>query len=170
MEDRLKYIFGIVNDWLKFAETKNAALVVAVCAASVPICDHFPSTGEPWSVRWFCSAGCVLFGIAGFLSLGTFLPRLIFTWSESKAERSATHNLLYFGHIAKYSAADYLKALYDAELTTSPNRKLELDLAGQIVINSQITNKKFKQFAAACYFALAGIAAFVVSVISYACK
>jgi hypothetical protein len=33
MEERLKYIFNNINDWLKFAETKNAALLVIDSAA-----------------------------------------------------------------------------------------------------------------------------------------
>ncbi len=29
MEERLKYVLSLINEWLRFAEAKNAALVAA---------------------------------------------------------------------------------------------------------------------------------------------
>jgi hypothetical protein len=157
MEERLKYICGLANDWLRFAEAKNAAMVAAVCALIVVGCDHFPSSTKFGLVQWACFGGCVLLVIAGTLSLASFIPKLTFEWTRSKAEADAKHNLFFFEHIAGYSAFDFLDALYQAELAESPKRKLELDLAGQAVINSQIASRKFKQFRTACWFALTGL-------------
>ncbi len=163
MEERLKYICGLVNDWLKFAEAKNAAMVAAVCALIVVGCDHFPASTESWPVRWTCFGGCALLILAGGLSLASFIPKLTFKWTESKTGANAEHNLFYFEHIAAYSAFGFLDALYDAESQESPKRKLEVDLAGQAVINSQIASSKFLQFKTACWVALAGFVLLGVS-------
>jgi len=156
MEERLKYVCGLVNDWLKFAEAKNAAMVTAVCAILVVICDHYPESTERASVRWLCFSGCILYGLAGLISLASFIPKLTFKWTESKTEEVAEKNLFYFGHIAAYSAFQYLDALYQSESLPPANRKIEIDLAGQAVMNSQIASRKYFQFSCACWLALAG--------------
>lgn len=165
MEDRLRYIFGLVNDWLKFAETKNAALVVAVSALLVVVCDHFPDAhATPW-VRWSCIVGCALLVVGGAVSLVSFIPDVNFKWLSAKCERRATHNLFFFGEIAQYSEFDFLDALYDAESLPNQHKKLEADLAGQIVKNSQITVRKFAQFKIACWIAVIGIVALAISAV-----
>src|SRR5258708_3168309 len=127
MEDRLKYICGLVNDWLKFSEAKNGALVVAVSALAVVIADHFPDVTEAPLVRWLSLVGGCLLIIAGLLSLASFIPRLTFKWSQSKKEKMATDNLFFFEHIAWYSAFDFLDALYQGECRVSQHRKIEAD-------------------------------------------
>jgi hypothetical protein len=157
MEERLKYICGLVNDWLKFAEAKNAAMVAAVCALVAVLCDHFPESNGNALVQWMSVVGCVLLMLAGLCSLVSFLPKLTFKWSQTKVGRSAEHNLFYFEHIGGYSAFEYLEALYQAESHKPANKKLEADLAGQAVINSRITSGKFRQFKLACACLIGGL-------------
>ena len=123
MEDRLKHIFGVVNEWLKFAEAKNAALLVAVAALSKPVLDHFPDKAALPTAWWCCTVGCGFLFLSGFLCLGSFLPQLTFKWGASKRPLMATDNLFYFGHIAHLSAFEYLEALYQAEATPPKNKK-----------------------------------------------
>jgi hypothetical protein len=156
MEERLKYICGLVNDWLKFAEAKNAALVVAVCAVIVIVADHSPALTDSACIRWSCFVGCGFLVFAGGVSLASFIPVLTFRWHESKKERSASHNLMYFEHIAAFSAFELLEALYQSDGQPCSNRKIEADLAGQAVINAKIASRKFFQFKVATCFALIG--------------
>lgn len=155
MEDRLKYTLQFVNDWLKFSEAKNAALVALVAV----ILSKFSTSlwDQASGLIWWCNAlGVWSVTAGGILSLMSFIPKLTFKWTPKTEDKDATDNLFYFGHISKFSAFDYLDSLYAAETTTNPNKKLEIDLAGQIVINSQIAVKKYRQFTLAACVALGG--------------
>lgn len=164
MEDRLKYTLQFVNDWLKFSEAKNAALVALVAVIMTKFSTGLWNEASGWI--WWCYAlgvWCITGG--GVLSLMSFIPNLTFSWGTMTNRLDATENLFYFGHIAKHSATDYLNRLYAAEGSEqNPNKKLEADLAGQIVINSQIAMKKYRQFTRALSLALAG---FLLVAIAY---
>jgi len=163
MEERLKYICGLVNDWLKFSEAKNGALVVAVCAVVVVVADHSPSSADSMWIRLSCFLGCAFLVLSGGVSLASFIPQLTFKWSETEKERVATHNLMYFDHIAAFSAFELLEALYQAEGQPQQQRKIEADLAGQAVVNANIASRKFSQFKVASWLALIGFACLGVS-------
>lgn len=47
MEDRLKYLLSVVIDLVKFAETKNAALLVVPSGLVLMLIDHFPDRTIP---------------------------------------------------------------------------------------------------------------------------
>ena len=44
MEERLRYILGCVSEWLKFAEAKNGAFLVATSA----LVDYIPDKTYPF--------------------------------------------------------------------------------------------------------------------------
>ena len=163
METRLQYIISNVNDWLKFAETKHAALLVAISTFYVIIVDHFPNKNYSCIKYDLWLSGSLLIFISGICSMISFIPFLKFSWGKNKGLSSAMHNLFYFGDIAKYSAFEYLNALYNAQLIESPNNKIELDLAGQAVTNSQIAVYKYRTFTASCSFAFLGLISVAIS-------
>jgi len=136
----------------------------------VVVCDHFPDAQATAWVWWLCIIGCALLVIGGAVSLVSFIPDVKFEWFSTKSERSATHNLFFFGEIAQYSAFEFLDALYDAESLPNQHKKLEADLAGQIVKNAKITVRKFAQFKYACWIAVGGIAALSISAALHALK
>jgi Pycsar effector protein len=143
MEERLRYIFANVNDWLRFAEKKNAAIVVAATSLGLAITQFAPSLKSTGVELWvsIVSVG-LLFG-AGVLSLLSFVPSVRFVWSIPLRQPSDEENLFFFGHVAHYSATEYLQALYRATAASCGRQKLEVDLAGQIITNSQIALRKF---------------------------
>lgn len=155
----------MVNDWLKFAETKNATLLVAVSTFYVVIVDNFPSKDPQFFKYYLWFFGSILILISGIVAMSSFIPFLKFSWGESKNINNAAHNLFYFGDIAKYSAFDYIKALYNADITDSQNKKIELDLAGQAIKNSQIAVYKYKIFSAACTLLMFGLICVAISFI-----
>ena len=55
MEDKLKEIFENVNGWLKFAESKNGALVVADLAVAVGLLQLTKGLENP-NAFWVCYA------------------------------------------------------------------------------------------------------------------
>src|SRR5689334_3447658 len=124
MEDRLKYVAGLVNDWLRYAETKNAGLLVASGTLLKLITDHFPPRTAGPVIYYGALLGCGCITLSGIICLLSFLPALRFEWLVSKRARSAKHNLFYFRHIAMFSAFEYLTALYQAEGETDAKRKV----------------------------------------------
>lgn len=164
MEDRLKYTLQFVNDWLKFSEAKNAALVALVAVIMTKFSTGLWNEASGWI--WWCYAlgvWCITGG--GALSLMSFIPSLTFEWKPKINEQCATRNLFYFGDVADLSAFDYLDAMYGAAASgENQKQKLELDLAGQIVTNSKIAIKKYRQFTRALILSLAG---FVLVALAY---
>lgn len=170
MEDRLKYILQFVNDWLKFSEAKNGALAALVGVILSKFSSELLISASGWV--WWCNAiGICSIAISGILSLLSFVPNLTFRWKPKTNEQSATRNLFYFGNIADMSPFDYLDAIYQADACGSnPNKKLEVDLAGQIVTNSGIAMRKYRYFTLALKialigFVLIGIANFAIGIL-----
>lgn len=157
MEDRLKYIFGVVSDWLKFAEAKNAALLVAASALVLALFEHFPDQSQTAWLRGFCTTGTSFLLLSVLICLLSFLPKVDFPWLASRRKQNPDDNLFFFGHIADYSAKEYVEALYQAVGLQAQNKKLEIDLAGQVVINARIGMKKYRFFTVAAWIAVLGI-------------
>jgi hypothetical protein len=149
MEDRLKYILGSVNEWLKFAEAKNAALLVATSALVLALVDYLPDkTHSFWNWALFITAS-VFFLLSSLICLLSFVPQVKFPWIVSLRQMTPKDNLFFFGDIANYSAEEFVEALYHASTMKSAINKLQCDLAGQIITNSRIGLKKFRLFTVA---------------------
>jgi hypothetical protein len=165
--NKLDSIFKNINDWLKFAEQKNAALL-------------FLNGGMVWGVTWVLNSVETLSNISYWFNLIaysftlisaliciiSFLPILQQRWFKPE-DTCTTDNCLYFAHSAKYEARDYLKLLatklsYEAEKTTFT--EFEVDLAKQIVTNSGIAVDKYKRFRFAAVFTIFAVGLFLSSI------
>lgn len=158
VESKLFAIFQIVTDWLKYAEAKHAGLLVASGAdpaAILTVLYSSQSVSPNWQQWLLASLFCFLLG--GIVSLLSFMPRvnrahwtaLMWGWGDV----SELDNLLYFGDLSKYDAAQLVTSICERySLTTTPKSE-EIgearDLAVQIVINSRITRVKLRLFTAA---------------------
>ncbi|MCP4218773.1 MAG: hypothetical protein GY765_29345, partial [bacterium] len=74
MEERLKSIFANVNDWLKFAEAKNAALVAfnsAIIFAVLSVFDQAALQKFPIG-KWFLIPFLILTALGLGIALWTF--------------------------------------------------------------------------------------------------
>ncbi len=157
MEDRLKYILGLCIDWVKYAEKKNAALLVATSGLVVSLIGYFPDKTSSPSIRACFWLGCVALVLSAAFCLVSFIPQIQFPWIASRRKTSSEDNLFFFGHIADYSTAGLVDALYRGEgLQPAPN-KLQLDLAGQIIVNARISLNKFRLFTVASWLATLGV-------------
>jgi hypothetical protein len=165
---KLLSIFHNVNDWLKFAEAKNAALLafsgtgmtatltVLATAQSLPTFLRF---GLLISTSLLCI--CTLLCALSFIPK-TNLEKLLWLRSQpsKKLHPSLTDNLYYFGDLRKYSAGELLNAVnvhYFNSIVTQPYSKECSDVAIQITINSDIASFKFQTFTYAIYFLVASI-------------
>lgn len=157
MEDRLKYILSLCIDWVKYAEKKNAALLVAASGLVLSLVGRFPDKTYT-GIRACFWIGCVSMVLSAVICLVSFIPEIGFPWIVSRRKTSSEDNLFFFGHIADYSASEFVDALYRGEDLQPAANKLQLDLAGQIIVNARISLKKFRLFTVASWLAAVGIA------------
>lgn len=159
MHERYEWILAQVNDWLKFAEAKNGALVVfnsTVLIASVQMVaerlpDHPAGHLYLGSLWVFVGAGLVI-------ALFSFLPSTAIPLLGAGERRAERDNLLFFGDIKKYAPADLMDAIrarYAFE--TPPDARWERDVCEQIVINARITTWKYTCFRVAMWATLYGL-------------
>lgn len=169
IETKLLAIFQLVNDWLKFAEAKNAGLVVASGASSAAILTYL-STAQKVQPGWrnWLFTSLFFFMVSGVISLLSFVPRLnrnhwlglIPEWGKP----NDIDNLYYYRDLCKYQSKDLvakIKSRY-ALIDTSSNSQEACDLAGQIIVNSRITTVKFRMFTAAVMSILIAVSIIVL--------
>ncbi|NOT95985.1 MAG: hypothetical protein HOP00_06730 [Nitrospira sp.] len=158
MEDRLKYVLDLCIDWVKYAEKKNAALLVAASGLVLSLVGHFPDKTSSSGIRACLWIGCVSLVLSALICLVSFIPQIDFPWITSRRKTSSEDNLFFFGHIADYSASELVEALYQGEGIQPASNKLQLDLAGQIIVNARVSLKKFRLFTVATWLATIGVA------------
>ena len=155
---KLVYIFQLVNDWLKFAEAKNA-IFLAFLGVSITVLVTYVSAASSiitLSLRTGILASIVLLCISALICAVSFLPKTNLehiNWLRAKPSNKNrqslkdTDNLLYFNDLKKYNPTELLESvnrLYYENKILLPYKKEDLDIASQIVINSEIASIKFK--------------------------
>lgn len=177
---KLLYILQIVNDWLKFAEAKNAVLL-AFCGAIITAIITYFSTAE--NILIFLRVGLListfLLAVSSLVCSLSFLPKtdiedciwlIIRPSSNSQSLLKDTDNFYFFNNLRKYNADSLLKAMdefyFDGKIP-KPYKKEDLDLASQITINSEIASTKFAFFRQAlCLLMLAIFVTLISSFVS----
>lgn len=164
---KLDSIFKNVNEWLKFAEQKNAALLllnggmVWGVTRVLNIVDLVP-----YMSYWINIIGYSLTAISALICIISFLPILQQRWFKPE-KACPSDNCLYFAHAAKYEARDYLKFLakkLDYEKEKTKFTEFEIDLSKQIVTNSEIALDKYKRFRLAAIFTIFSVILFLSSI------
>lgn len=157
MEERLKYLLSLNSDWVKFAETKNAALLVAASGLVLMLLDHYPARTLASGVRACFWVGGVSLTISSLICLISFIPHLTIPLIGRTEVPQTGDNLMFFRDIAKYSASEYLDALYRAEGSSPVVNKIQSDLAAQVIANACISLKKFRYYTVAAWITGVGI-------------
>lgn len=168
IENKLLYIFSNVNDWLKFAEVKNAGLIAFLIAAISGLLGFTASFQQLNQSIKFGLLFCVFFLVVSCLiSLFTFSPKLdrleiIFFAKESEILES--DNLLFFGDLAKYDADSLTSIIAKKyfEIDLKKPSQIHTDIAEQIIINSKIAVAKFRFFKIALNFVFLATFIFVL--------
>ncbi len=168
--EKLLSILQIVNDWLKFAEAKNAVLL-AFCGAAITAIITYLSAEETVlnSLRVGLLISTFLLCISSLICSLSFLPKTDiehFTWQRGRPNRSsqsllkATDNFYFFNNLRKYDSNSLLEAMdkfYFEDKIPKPYKKEDLDLANQITINSEIASTKFSFFRIALWLLILAI-------------
>src|SRR4028119_1215421 len=143
MTEKLLCIFQIVNDWLKFAEAKNAVLLAFCSAAITAITTYFSTASTiPKFFRYGLLISIFLLCISALICSLSFLPKTDiehFVGSrknrKSKASLKDSDNFYFFNTLNKYQPDELLEAinrLYCGGKVQKPYKKEDLDIASQI--------------------------------------
>lgn len=165
----MKTVFSSVNEWLKFSEAKNAALV-ALCSAGIwGILQLLKDSNKLEEFRIVLLCILLTLIISLVISLFSFIPQKTnIDKKKLPIENPMKLNLLFFRHISKFSPQDYLEALYQKygqHENYSYCPSYEKDLANQIVINAEITMTKTTRFKQSISILFFGIIASTIGLI-----
>jgi hypothetical protein len=165
----LRDILGDVNQWLHFAEAKNAVLVTFDLALVVGI-GTIGATGTnlPESFGTLSVVFCLGLTISALTSLSSFFPNLL-KFLDPKTCGGFEGNIFYFGDLAAASGHSFLVAFHK-KATGTKQTAFDDDLANQIVTNSRITLRKLRAFAIALRITGAFILFAMVALIIEICR
>lgn len=146
------------NDWLKFSEAKNGALIALNSALIFGVIKTVTSLEiSGLGLQLYIALVLVLLFSSIVINLLSFIPRISPPWIRNTESKSSQDSTLYFGHIAKYSPSQYLQLVENKLNIKSYPVETATEYTSQIVINSQITLIKLKQFEIATWLTLASI-------------
>lgn len=150
MNEDLKFAFTNVNDWLKFAEAKNAGLLALNAAGIIGILQ----CGETLLSTFPVLRGLLLiaFCLSSAICIYSVLPQVNkyfkaykkLTPTEYGLKKSGL-NYLFFGDTALLSNLQLID-LYKSKVPGATLNDADRDLAYQIVNNSELALQKFKVF------------------------
>lgn len=154
-----------VNDWLKFAEAKNA-VVVAASGFGLWASLRIALSNETGCYATTYFAILSIFLVGGFVTaLLSFLPILNYRWVIPAPAKLANGNLLYFGYLATLSKNQvleaYLKATESKEVDV---KEIHGMYAEQVIVNSRIALAKYAMFEFAIKVLLLGVLTPVIAV------
>lgn len=166
--DELRNTLESVNDWLKFAEAKNAVVVAASgFALWAPVRLILSSETGCYASAYFAILSVFLLG--GFVTaLLSFLPVLNYRWIVPAPSGLANGNLLYFGYLATLSKKQVLEAYARAtESKEADVKEIHEMYAEQVIINSRIALAKYSMFEFAIKVLLFGVLTPVIAILVF---
>jgi len=140
-----------VNEWLRFAEGKNAGIVGFASAGTLALATIIPGRTDdgPWT-RAALAGSALFIALSLVAGLASFLPRTGLTrlLGEPTQPMRETDNLLFYGHLARYAPAELAAAVARRYCggTSRDIGPLHVDLGAQIVANARITVGKLRLF------------------------
>lgn len=168
LEDRLRYILGFVDGHVRFAETKNAALLVVNTAAVAGVVQLL--TTESSLNLWFARyLALVALGncLSGVIALLSFLPITSLSWFVKRGKLADSASVLFFGDSHKYGVRSYLVAVCRASGVELDMQPLHRMYAEQIINNSRIAWRKFSYFRAGVWMTISGVLTPVIAAILF---
>lgn len=149
MSEDLKTIFTNVNDWLKYAETKNATLTAFNGAAIFGFL-------QAWTVlpHEIITINILLLAVSSLLAIISFSPQLSRILNRSQISTQDwpnvknNINLLFFGDLSRLSTSQFTELYGEQSQQTLPYQPSAMDrsLISQILINSGIALNKNRWF------------------------
>lgn len=151
MKQTLKYIYSVLSENLKFAESKHSILIALNSALAVFISGYL--TGTSLLIKFLTCVNIVFIVLSLFFNFMALLSRKI-KYIKNKKFKEEELNLIYYKHIVNYSYDKYLEAI-KKEYDFPKDYKfdgLDEDLSKQIIAISNVTNIKFTYFNYSLFF------------------
>ncbi|AMA60126.1 Pycsar system effector family protein [Bradyrhizobium sp. CCGE-LA001] len=145
-------------DFVRFAETKNAALLTFSSAWIIGSINLL--TGQATLPAGYAVAFCValpLFAAAGLVCILSFVPQILDRFHQQDDDDKS---LLYWGHVAEIPVGRYharVTERYKPQENHSVTERYLDDLCVQISVNARIAMRKFTMFNIAAGFVFAAV-------------
>ena len=157
MEEKLWRLFENINYWLEYAERKNT-IILTLIGIQITLGKIFIKS---LTIDFWLIASFLFLALCFILALISFFPKTaiaqyIYFWPISSNHQKETDNLLFYGHITKYSVKEYIEKMekyFNGKIRGHKNLE---DLCNQIVVNSHITSTKFNIFKVNTWFMIIG--------------
>jgi len=164
----LSSVLSFVDSHVRFAEAKNSALLAANAIAAVTGLTIL--TGKDPHQIWvevYLANLVGFFLLSALVTLLSFLPRTEIPWLHRNGKRDSRDDLMFFGHIQKYTPDEYLAALcarIDPSYTVG---YVDVSYARQVVVNSRIASQKFTYFRYAMWLTVCGMVSPLIAAFIY---
>ena len=139
-----------IFELIKFAETKNAALLT-FCSFWVMASINTLSSGRtlPQGYETAIMMAVPCFATAALCCIAAFLPKIDIQHRTKHSSGAPFKNLLFFSDIAEVALADYEEAARSRYFPTpggAPAAAYLRDLAREVAVNARIAERKFGLF------------------------
>jgi hypothetical protein len=166
----LEDIFVKVNEWLRFAEAKNAVLVALIGSVFFAFLDNPIINGfKDNLVGKLYYYNVLLFLLLGFAtSLMSFLPqtRLFHSWAVENTPKEP--NVFFFGHLSSMTSRALIQMIYsESSKLDNELQYIRLCVAEQIITNSRIANRKYSYFRLSLWFVMTAMFTPIVSLLLF---
>ncbi len=157
MEEKLKYILSEINEWLKFAEAKHAALIAFNGAVVLGLLGIFENIAGLPNIKIIFLIIALLIGLSLLFSFVSLIPKSN-TFSKFRKNGVKTSiNILLASDLSKISVQEFTDYLNQIDKEWKPGY-FEKQLLDRILIHSDISARKYRLFNWAIAASLAGLA------------
>jgi hypothetical protein len=161
VKEDLQKILTATNEWLRFAEAKNVALLAFAAAVLAGLLKAVDFSSLHTIVLALTVGGVLLVALGGLIAMASFRPIIVKPPTDSLRVPRGDDNPLYFGHAAQYSVGEYLQ-LFAGSRAETPSA-IERAYADQIIVNSRIALRKFSTFNWGLGSAIVGVIALLIA-------
>ena len=168
-EEQLYRIFNNVNDWLKFAEAKNAMLIAFNSASIYGIAQALNLDcikGQKF-IEGYLMFVIVLLIFSTITALLSFVPKVKIITGSYYAPGNVP-NVLFFEYLKTKSNVEIIQEVTGISPTIqAPYARIELDIAEQIKQNSIIASAKYSYFTIAVWITTVAYVTLPIAVIYF---
>lgn len=166
--ERLLKVFANVNDWLKFAEAKNA-MILAFNAASIygitKMYDLDFVENEP-NIKLYLFVVIIQLVFSSVCALISFAPRVKIVKGGLYAPGDVP-NVLFFEYLKTKTTLEIMNEINNTKFDDAVNKPIqfEKDIAEQIKQNSIIASRKYSHFTIAVWLTISAYITFPLAAI-----
>jgi hypothetical protein len=167
MKNELTYLFENINNWLKYAEAKNAGLSAFNVAILIGISQLKADKEIALGLALFFTILSIGFNLYSIIPV---LDKYFKFYSKKSKEEFENNkdkiNMFFFADIANLSSKQLVELIeYKTNTTSDSKNKSHTDIANQIIVNSEITLQKFKLFNISGYLSICALTCLLINLI-----